>query len=206
MRHRKIKSRLGRMDAHRKATFSLMARNVFKYQGIKTTAGKAKEARRVVEKLITLAKVDSIAARRRAFSVLKDDDIVRRLFKEIVPLFKSRPGGYTRVIPLSHRRGDGASMVLLELTERVQEEEKPKKKKKVKEKKPAAVTAEEPVKEKVKEKKPVEEVKTPAPEITPEVKEEKVVEDVKKEKAKKETKKIEKKGFFKRFFRRRTNM
>ncbi len=197
MRHRKRRTRLNRTDAHRKATLAMIAKSLFIHQSIKTTLAKAKEARRVAENLITLAKKNDVSARRSVFSVLRDRGVTQRLFKEITPLFTDRIGGYTRIIPLNYRRGDGANLVILELTEKIKEEE-PKKKPKVEE--------ERPKKELAKKEKPKPEVHRAGPEVKPEVKEQKVIEEVKKDKAKKEEKKIERKAFFARFFRRRTKM
>lgn len=197
MRHRKRRTRFNRTEAHRKATLAMIAKSLFIHQSIKTTLVKAKEARRVAEKLITLAKKNDVSARRSVFSVLRDRDVTQRLFKEITPLFANRIGGYTRIIPLNYRRGDGAKLVILELTEKIKEKE-PKKKPKAEEKRPE--------KELAKKWKPMPEVHKAGPEVKPEVKEQKVIEEVKKEKAKKIEKKIEKKSFFTRFFRRRTKM
>lgn len=199
MRHRKRRTKFNRTTAHRKATLSMIAKHLLIHQRIKTTHTKAKEARRLVEKLITLAKNDNLSARRRVFSVLKDRKTTLRLFNETVKLFQNRIGGYTRIIPLKYRRGDGADIVMLELTEKIKKEETAKKPK-AKEKKPEA-----PKLEKEKER-PKAEVHRSGPEIKPEVKDEKIVEEVKKEKAKLEEKRIEKKSFFKKFFRRRTKM
>ncbi|OGW75183.1 MAG: 50S ribosomal protein L17 [Omnitrophica bacterium RBG_13_46_9] len=198
MRHGKRRTRFGRQHSHRIATLRNLARAVFLHQRIKTTHTKAKEAGRVVEKLITIAKKDSLAARRRAFAALGEKALVTKLFKEIAPLFKERKGGYTRIIPFNFRKGDGASIVFLELTEKKPEEKsKPEKKKKTTEK---AAAIKEAKKEPPKA----------APELAPEVKEEKTVEEVKKEKAKDEIKKIkDQKGFLRKvhgFFRRKTNM
>lgn len=197
MRHGKKRTRFGRQSAHRVATLRNLARSVIIHQRIKTTRVKAKEARRVIEKLVTIAKRDSLEARRRAFGLLGDRALVLKLFKEIAPLFAKKRGGYTRIIPFDFRKGDGADMVFLELTEK-KPEEKPKHPKKAK-----AVKKETT--------KPTPKaVPKAAPEVKPEVKEEKAVEDVRKEKAKDETKKLAKqKGFLRkvgRFFRRRTNM
>ncbi|MFH1380726.1 MAG: 50S ribosomal protein L17, partial [Candidatus Omnitrophota bacterium] len=111
MRHRKRRTKFGRQSSHRKATLKSLAISVFLHQRIKTTHTKAKEARRVVESLITMAKTNSIAARRNVFSVLGDETLVKKLFTEIAPLFSKRKGGYTRIIPYNFRKGDGASMV-----------------------------------------------------------------------------------------------
>jgi len=201
MRHRKKKTRFGRQQAHRIATLNGITRSVIKHQRIKTTHTKAKEARKVVENLITVAKKDTLAARRKAFAILRDRVLVSVLFKEIVPLFNNRTSGYTRIIPFNFRKGDGASVVFLELTERkVEEKVKPAKK---------AKKGAHPEKTKgVKKEKPSP--PTAAPHVEPELKEEKAIEDIKRKKAKDEERKIEKqKGFLKKvkgFFRRKTNM
>ena len=129
MRHHKGIKRLGMMTGHRKAMLRNMARNLIKHERIETTSRRAKEARRVVERLITLTKTDSVVSRRRAYDVLADRDLVMKLFKELAPLFSARQSGFTRIIPLGFRRGDGAQMVILELTERKIIEKLPKKKK-----------------------------------------------------------------------------
>ncbi len=129
MRHHKGNAKLGMMTSHRKAFMRNMARNLLKHERIETTKARAKESRKLVERLITLTKTDSVFSRRRAYDILQDRDLVMRLFKDIAPLFKSRTSGYTRIIPLGFRRGDGADMVILELTERKIVEKLPKKKK-----------------------------------------------------------------------------
>ncbi len=129
MRHRKRRSKLSMMTARRNATLRNMVASLFKYQKINTINARAKEARRIAEKLITLSKEDTVFARRRAYSVLGDRDLVGKLFKEISPLFKDRTSGFTRIIPLGFRRGDGASLCILELTEKKIIEKLPRKKK-----------------------------------------------------------------------------
>jgi len=129
VRHRKRRSKLSMMTAHRNAMLRNMVKNLFKYQKINTTLARAKEARRLAEKLITLSKDDTVFARRMAYSILTDRDMVGRLFKEISPLFKERSSGFTRIIPLGFRRGDGASLCILELTDKKIVEKLPKKKK-----------------------------------------------------------------------------
>ena len=126
-----------------------MVKALFKHQRIETTVRRAKESRRLAERLITLSKDDSIAARRRAYSILTDRDLVTKLFKEIAPLFKNRNSGFTRIIPLGFRRGDGANMAFLELTEKKMVEKLPKKKKE--KPKPEAAKEHEPTKEAKKE-------------------------------------------------------
>jgi len=132
MRHHKGNRKLGMKTSHRKAFMRNMARNIIKFEKIQTTSRRAKEARRVVERLITLTKTDTVFSRRRAYDVLADRDLVMKLFKEIAPLFNAKQSGFTRIIPLGFRRGDGAQMVILELTERKIIEKLPKKKKKEK--------------------------------------------------------------------------
>ncbi len=129
MRHRKRRTKLGVMPGHRKAMMRNMAKSLFKYQKIETTLRRAKEVRRLAEHLITIAKENNLAARRRVFAVLSDRDLVSKLFNEIVPLFKTRTSGYTRIISLGFRRGDGASMAIIELTEKKVVAKIPKKKK-----------------------------------------------------------------------------
>lgn len=136
MRHRKRRSRLSMMTARRDATMINMVSALFTYQKIETIHARAKEVRRLAEKLITLSKEDTVAARRRAYSVLKDRDLVGKLFKEIAPLCKNRTSGYTRIIQLGFRRGDGAQMAILELTDKKIVEKVSKKKAKSTEKAP----------------------------------------------------------------------
>ena len=105
MRHRKSGRRLGRNSSHRKAMFRNMAASMLKHETIRTTLPKAKELRRVVEPLITLAKEDSVANRRLAFDRLRDKEVVGKLFSEIGPRFKARPGGYLRILKTGPRPG-----------------------------------------------------------------------------------------------------
>lgn len=122
MRHRKSGRRLGRNSSHRKAMFRNMAASMLKHETIKTTLPKAKELRRVVEPLITLAKEDSVANRRLAFSRLRDKEIVAKLFTEIGPRCKERPGGYLRILKTAPRPGDNAPMAIVMLTDQAPEE------------------------------------------------------------------------------------
>jgi len=121
MRHRKSGRRLGRNSSHRKAMFRNMAASMIKHETIKTTVPKAKELRRVVEPLITLAKVDSVANRRLAFDRLRDKEVVGKLFTEIGPRCKERPGGYLRILKTSPRPGDNAPMAIVMLTDQAPE-------------------------------------------------------------------------------------
>ncbi len=121
MRHGLAGNKFGRNQTLRAATLRDLARAVFKHERIKTTKAKAIEARKLVDKLITLGKQNTLAAKRRVFSVLIDHGLVSTLFNTIAPRFKNRQGGYTRLIKFAvNRPGDNAEMVLLELTERAE--------------------------------------------------------------------------------------
>jgi len=115
MRHRKSGRKLGRNSSHRTAMYRNMAASLVQHETIKTTLPKAKELRRVVEPLITLAKQDGVAQRRLAFSRLRDDAAVGKLFNELGPRFKDRPGGYLRILKIGYRAGDAAPMALVQL-------------------------------------------------------------------------------------------
>ncbi len=110
MRHRKSGRQLNRNSSHRQAMFRNMAGSLVRHEIIKTTLPKAKELRRVVEPLITLAKTDSVANRRLAFARTRDNEIVAKLFNELGPRFASRAGGYTRILKCGFRAGDNAPM------------------------------------------------------------------------------------------------
>lgn len=118
MRHGKSGRKLNRNSSHRKAMYKNMATSFLNHEAIKTTLPKAKELRRVVEPLITLAGDDSVANRRLAFSRLRDKEAVGKLFSELGPRFKERPGGYTRILKCGFRHGDKAPMAIIELVER----------------------------------------------------------------------------------------
>ena len=118
MRHRKSGRQLNRNSSHRKAMFSNMANSLFQHEIIKTTLPKAKELRRVAEPLITMAKEDSVAKRRLAFSRLRDNAAVGKLFNELGPRYKERAGGYTRIMKCGFRPGDAAPMAYIELVDR----------------------------------------------------------------------------------------
>ncbi len=117
MRHRKSGRSLGRNSSHRRAMFRNMSASLIKHETIRTTVPKAKELRRVIEPLITLAKSDDVARRRRAFDRLRDKEAVGKLFAEIGPRFRDRPGGYVRILKTGQRPGDAAPMALVQLTE-----------------------------------------------------------------------------------------
>ena len=118
MRHRKSGRKLNRNSSHRQAMFRNMAASLLEHETITTTLPKAKELRRVVEPLVTLGKEDSVASRRLAFSRLRDKAMVGKLFTEIGPRFKERPGGYTRILKCGFREGDKAPMAIIELVEK----------------------------------------------------------------------------------------
>ena len=127
MRHRKSGRQLNRNSAHRTAMFRNMTCSLFEYELIKTTLPKAKELRRVAEPLITAAKEDSVAKRRLAFSRLRDDAAVGKLFNELGPRYRERQGGYLRILKCGYRPGDKAPMAYVELVGRpaVEEEAAP---------------------------------------------------------------------------------
>jgi large subunit ribosomal protein L17 len=118
MRHRKSGRKFSRTSSHRTAMFKNMTVSLFKHELIKTTLPKAKELRRVAEPLITLAKTDSVEKRRLAFSRLRDREIVTKLFVELSPRYKDRPGGYLRILKCGFRPGDAAPMAYVELVDR----------------------------------------------------------------------------------------
>lgn len=118
MRHRKSGRQLNRNSSHRKAMFRNMSASLFEHELIRTTLPKAKELRRIAERLITLAKTDSVANRRLAFSRLRDRDVVSKLFNELGPRYQARPGGYLRILKCGFRTGDNAPMAIVELVDR----------------------------------------------------------------------------------------
>jgi len=118
MRHRNSGRQLNRNSSHRKAMFSNMAISLFDHEVIRTTLPKAKELRRVAEPLITLAKKDSVANRRVAFSRIRDNAIVGKLFTNLGPRYLERPGGYMRILKCGFRPGDKAPMAYVELVDR----------------------------------------------------------------------------------------
>ena len=136
MKHRLGFNRLGRKASHRKALYRTMVTALFRYERIKTTQAKAREIRRVAEKMITRAREDSVHNRRIIARKIGDKGVLAKLFLNIAPRFAERPGGYTRIMKLGRRYGDASEMVLLELVEREKVEKK--KKKKTKEAAPAA--------------------------------------------------------------------
>ncbi|MFQ5751367.1 MAG: 50S ribosomal protein L17 [bacterium] len=115
MRHRKDIKKLHRTASHRKALLANMATSLLEHKQIKTTTIKAKEVEKTVARLITFAKSGTLADRRQVLRTIRDKEIVKSLFDEIAPTFQNRNGGYTRVIKIGNRRGDGAELAILEL-------------------------------------------------------------------------------------------
>src|SRR5215203_142796 len=148
MRHGLTGRQLSRNAPHRAAMLRNMAASLLRHETIRTTAPKAKELRRFVEPLITLGKTDSDANRRLAFSRLRDPEVVTKLFDELGPRFRARPGGYTRILRMANRAGDNAEMALMALVDRAAPAEAPaadtstKKAKSTRKKKQAAPAAE----------------------------------------------------------------
>lgn len=125
MRHRESGRKLNRNSSHRRALFRNMSVSLVRHETIKTTVPKAKELRRVAEPLVTLAKTDSVARRRLAYARLRDRDAVTKLFNELGPRYRDRPGGYLRILKCGYRVGDKAPMAIVELVARpVDSEEK----------------------------------------------------------------------------------
>ena len=121
MRHRESGRKLNRNSSHRKAMFRNMAVSLIEHEMIRTTLPKAKELRRFAEPLITMAKIDNVAKRRLAFSRLRNRNIVTKLFNELGPRYKERPGGYLRILKCGFRTGDKAAMAIVELVDRPQQ-------------------------------------------------------------------------------------
>lgn len=119
MRHRNTGRHLSRTSSHRKAMFFNMSKSLIEHELIKTTVAKAKELRRYLEPLITLAKEDSVSNRRLAFRKLRDKKSVGKLFTDLGPRSKTRPGGYVRIIKCEYRNGDCAPMAVVELVDRI---------------------------------------------------------------------------------------
>jgi len=118
MRHQNSGRKLSRDSSHRRSMFRNMAVSLMQHEQIRTTVPKAKELRRVVEPLITLAKNDTVAKRRLAFDRLRDREIVTKLFNELGPRYKARPGGYLRILKCGYRAGDAAPMAIIQLVDR----------------------------------------------------------------------------------------
>jgi large subunit ribosomal protein L17 len=142
MRHQVKTKKLSRTKPHREAMMANMANSLFTHRTIQTTDARAKELRRLTDRLITIAKANTVAARRHVFATLRNESIVKKLFDEIAPHFSNRPSGFTRVLKLGPRHGDGASLSLVELltpkAEVKADKEKAKGKKKAKSKETTA--------------------------------------------------------------------
>lgn len=156
MRHRVKGRKLGRNASHRRATLNSLATSLFRHKKITTTVAKAKETRIFAERLITKAKSDTVQARREVARFIKDNEVVKELFSNIITKVGDRPGGYTRVVKLGSRPGDAAEMAIIELVDFNEVNNKPAKETKKKE------VAETPVAEKSEatEAKVIEETKT----------------------------------------------
>jgi large subunit ribosomal protein L17 len=115
MRHRKGPRKLGRSSSHRQALLRNMVTSLLDHERIQTTDAKAKELRRIAERMITLGKRGDLHARRQALSVIRSKEVTAKLFDELADRYRERPGGYTRVMKLGQRNGDAASMSLIEL-------------------------------------------------------------------------------------------
>lgn len=119
MRHRKYNQRLSRPRAHYRAALRNLAMSLLKYQKIKTTKAKAKQTQPLVETLIGLGKRNNLQSRRRALSILQNKAAVNHLFSHICPLFRDKSSGFSRIVHYSHRQGDGAELVFIELTKKL---------------------------------------------------------------------------------------
>ena len=133
MRHRRVGRKLGRTKPHREMMLRNLVSSLFKIESVRTTEARAKEARKLAERLVTWAKKGDLHARRMAFRYVRDDEALKNLFDTLGPRFATRAGGYTRIMKLERRRGDGAPVVILELVEKsakVEEEKAARKAKK----------------------------------------------------------------------------
>ncbi len=141
MRHNRQTHRLGRTATERKALLESLVTSLLKHQEITTTLQKAKAAKRLADHVITLGKKDTLHSRRQVFSFIQDHQLTSKIFKDVAPRFKQRSGGYTRILQVNRRKGDGAQLAILELTEKeviIKEPKKPAKKKDAKPQKGAA--------------------------------------------------------------------
>lgn len=126
MRHQRRVKKLKRNEAHRRALLSNLVSALFLHEKIETTLSKAKEARRLAERMINFAKKDTVASRREVRRIVKDKTIIKKLFSEIGPRFETRKGGYTRIYKIGRRKGDSAELALLELVVKGEKKEKKK--------------------------------------------------------------------------------
>ena len=125
MRHQAHHGRLGVQPAHRRAIIRNMVTSLLKHERIKTTKVRAKEVRRYAEKMITVAKKETLASKRRVLGFVMESEVVNKLFKTLIYRYAERKGGYTRILKLGNRMGDGAEMVFLELVDRPVEDKTP---------------------------------------------------------------------------------
>ena len=149
MRHLKAGRKLNRTSAHRKALFRNLVTSLIEHEQVRTTDAKAKELRRIADRMITLGKRGSLHARRQALAYIRRRSVVSKLFDEVAARFKERPGGYTRVVKIGHRHGDAAHMSVIELTDRGEaakaEAEKKRERRRRRAEKKASSTAAPPV-------------------------------------------------------------
>ena len=129
MRHRQKGRKLGRKKSHRELMLRNLVASLFANESVRTTEAKAKEARRLAERMVSFAKRGDLHARRQVLRHIGDQDIVKKLFESIAPRFEGRAGGYTRIIKLARRHGDAAPVAILELTEKSKEAEEKEEKK-----------------------------------------------------------------------------
>ena len=129
MRHNKAFKKFGRTASHRRALFRNLATALVLRESIETTVPKAKDLRRVIDRLVTSAKSDTLASRRKVYSYLLDKSAVQKLFSEIAPRFKARPGGYTRIVRTQHRVGDAAPLAIMAFVEASEAKSNKKKRK-----------------------------------------------------------------------------
>lgn len=209
MRHRKKSRRLGRKNTHRTATLRGLARALILKESILTTKIKAREAQPLINNIVTIAKENTPESKRRVFAIVRDKALIDTVFNVIAPRFKARNGGYTRIIPTYPRRGDGASMAILEFVEKKPPAAPKKVKTKEAKKEERPKIKEEPKKEvRPKRQEPTskkDQTKSPT-KVAPEPKAD-VKEEIHKKKAKEEEKKVKKMGFFKnirKYFRGKT--
>jgi large subunit ribosomal protein L17 len=144
MRHLKAGRKLNRSSAHRKALFRNLVTSLIEHEQVRTTDAKAKELRRIADRMITLGKRGSLHARRQALSYIRSRSVVTKLFEEVAGRFKERPGGYTRVVKIGHRHGDAAPMSIIELTDRGEEAKAEADKKRERRRRKAEKRAESP--------------------------------------------------------------
>jgi large subunit ribosomal protein L17 len=144
MRHRVAARKLNRTTSHRRAMLGNMVASLLQHEAIRTTVPKAKEARRLADRIITLGKRGGLSNVRRAASILHNRSLLQKVFGDLRQRYADRPGGYTRIVRIGHRLGDAAEMAILELVDRIEVEPKPKAEKKAKGQEPESSAAPEP--------------------------------------------------------------